>query len=240
MRSTTAGIIAALALTACQPAEAPPAADEPAAEIDLTDDMTKVSYAIGVDMANSLKRGEIETNVDALNAGIRDTLGDGEPLMSEEDVATTLREFRTSQREAAAERRRTEGESNEAEGAAFLEENGQREGVTTTESGLQYEVLETGDGGAKPGPTDRVTVNYRGTLIDGEEFDSSYSRGEPASFRVNGVIRGWTEALQLMSVGDKYKLFIPGDLAYGPRGSGAKIGPNAVLVFEVELLEIDG
>ena len=128
-------------------------------------------------------------------------------------------------------------ERNIAEGQAYLAENGQREGVVITESGLQYEVLTQGDG-PRPSATQQVSVNYRGTLIDGTEFDSSYERGEPATFPVNRVIGGWTEALQLMSVGSKYRLVIPSNLAYGERGSGPTIGPNATLIFEVELLAI--
>ena len=133
--------------------------------------------------------------------------------------------------------RESQGETNTVEGAAFLEANKMQDGVMTTASGLQYMVIEKGDG-PKPSASDRVTVHYRGTLIDGSEFDSSYSRGQPATFPVSGVIPGWVEGLQLMNVGGKYKFFIPSELAYGERGAGQRIGPNAVLIFEVELLEI--
>jgi len=132
-----------------------------------------------------------------------------------------------------------QGAKNKQEGELFLAENGKREGVRTTASGLQYQVLREGTG-AKPAATDRVKVDYRGTLLDGTEFDSSYARGRPAEFALNGVIKGWTEGLQLMPAGSKYKFFIPAALAYGERGSGQRIGPNATLVFEVELLEILG
>ena len=179
----------------------------------------------------------IELDLDVMIAGLRDGYA-GESDLTEAEIMTTLRAFGTKQREAQMARREAEGETNATEGAAFLATNAEREEVQVTESGLQYEVLTEGDG-ASPGPTDRVTVHYRGTLIDGTEFDSSYSRNEPTSFRVNGVIRGWTEALQMMNVGSKYKLYIPGDLAYGTRGSGDKIGPNSVLIFEVELLGIE-
>ncbi|MBW2412326.1 MAG: FKBP-type peptidyl-prolyl cis-trans isomerase, partial [Deltaproteobacteria bacterium] len=129
-------------------------------------------------------------------------------------------------------------EKNRADGEAFLAANKNKEGVVTTASGLQYKVLKKGDG-PKPQNNDRVSVHYRGTLLDGTEFDSSYKRGKPATFQVNGVIRGWTEALQLMNVGSKYQLFIPSDLAYGTRGAGRKIGPNSTLIFDVELLGIE-
>ncbi|MGH9569716.1 MAG: FKBP-type peptidyl-prolyl cis-trans isomerase, partial [Candidatus Angelobacter sp.] len=129
--------------------------------------------------------------------------------------------------------------ANKKEGEAFLAANKTKEGVITTPSGLQYKVLKQGTG-PKPTTTDKVVCNYKGTLINGKEFDSSYKRGEPATFPVNGVIKGWTEALQLMPVGSKYQLFIPADLAYGERGAGADIGPDATLIFEVELLSIEG
>jgi len=147
---------------------------------------------------------------------------------------------RAKQEEAAAAQQAelaAAGEKNKVDGEAFLAANAQKDGVVVTDTGLQYKVITAGDG-AKPQATDTVTVHYRGTLIDGTEFDSSYSRGEPATFPVQGVISGWVEALQLMSVGDKYELTIPSDLAYGPAGTGGDIGPNATLIFEVELLEI--
>lgn len=237
---TFATLIALLALSACEPAaseDAPATVAGPAAAVDMEDEAQKTSYALGADIGNKFNSQEIEVDLDAMIAGLRDGYG-GEMKMSEEDIATTLRAFGAAQREAQMARRASQGEANEAEGAAFLATNAERPEVSVTESGLQYEVLTEGDG-ATPTATDRVTVHYKGTLIDGTEFDSSYGRGEPTSFRVNGVIRGWTEALQMMQVGDKYKLYIPGDLAYGPRGSGDKIGPNAVLVFEVELLAVE-
>ena len=234
-----APVLALLALGACQPP--PPPAPAPSstetATVDLTNEDVKTAYALGADIGNKFQAQEIEVDLDAMIKGLRDGYA-GNSEMSEEDIMSTLRAFGTRQREAAMERRASQGEANKTEGEAFLAENAGREGVQTTESGLQYEVLEEGSG-ASPGPTDRVTVHYRGTLIDGTEFDSSYNRGEPTSFRVNGVISGWTEALQMMKVGSKYKLFIPGDLAYGERGSGDKIGPNAVLIFEVELLNVE-
>jgi len=143
------------------------------------------------------------------------------------------------QAEARALAQKAADEKNKADGVKFLTENGKKKGVTTTKSGLQYEVLKQGVG-AKPKATDKVTVNYRGTLIDGTEFDSSYKRGQPVTFPLNGVIKGWTEGVQLMNVGSKYKFVLPSKLAYGARGTGPKIGPNSVLVFDVELINIGG
>jgi len=137
-----------------------------------------------------------------------------------------------------AEERQAKGAANEAAGKAFLAENGKKDGVITTASGLQYEVLKMGDG-AKPKATDKVKVHYRGTLLDGTEFDSSYKRGQPISFPLNGVIKGWTEGVQLMPVGSKFKFYVPSDLAYGANGAGATIAPNSTLIFEVELLAIE-
>ncbi len=235
-----APLVALLAISAC---EQPASADAQTTEattvtaVNMEDEAQKTSYALGADIGNKFNAQEIEVDMDAMIAGLRDGYV-GDMKMTEEEIGTTLRAFGAAQREAQMARRASAGEANEAEGAAFLATNAERTEVSVTESGLQYEVLTEGDG-ATPSATDRVTVHYKGMLIDGTEFDSSYGRGEPTSFRVNGVIGGWTEALQIMQVGDKYKLFIPGDLAYGPRGSGDKIGPNAVLVFEVELLAVE-
>jgi FKBP-type peptidyl-prolyl cis-trans isomerase len=176
-------------------------------------------------------------DVDAFAAGLRDAMTNSPQRLTDEEIQEEMIAFQqriNEEREATTE---ALAQANAAQAAAFLLENGSREGVVTTESGLQYEVLEEGDG-ATPGPDDTVQVHYRGTLIDGSEFDSSYARGEPVSFGVGQVIAGWTEALQLMKVGSKYKLFIPSDLAYGPGGAGDRIGPNAALLFEVELLDI--
>jgi FKBP-type peptidyl-prolyl cis-trans isomerase len=229
-------LLATLALSACEPAP-PPAPPEPA--LDMANDLHKNSYAIGYDMGRSMKRQEAEIDLNAITKGLEAGYSGEGAMLTDDEVDAALRAFRLAARERASERRRTEGDANRTAGETYLTQNRTRPEVTVTESGLQYEVLTRGEGTASPTATDSVTVHYKGTLIDGTEFDSSYSRGEPATFRVNGVIRGWTEALQLMHVGDKFKLHIPGDLAYGPRGSGAKIGPNAVLVFEVELLGIN-
>jgi FKBP-type peptidyl-prolyl cis-trans isomerase len=195
------------------------------------------SYAVGVDFGNNLKRTGVEFDIPSLMMGVSDVLEDREPQLTNEEIGQVLQELSTQMQQAQQQQVGEVSQRNTAEGQAYLAENGQRDGVTTTESGLQYEVITQGNG-ARPAATDQVSVNYRGTLIDGTEFDSSYERGEPATFPVNRVIGGWTEALQLMPVGSKYRLVIPSNLAYGERGSGANIGPNATLIFEVELLGI--
>ena len=198
----------------------------------------KLSYAIGVDMGTSLKKNAIDVDTDLLFKGIKDALTDSKQLLTEQELRETIQ---TAQKELQAkqqEKMKTLGEKNKKEGEAFLAANKKKKGVKTLPSGLQYKVITEGKG-KMPKATDTVTVNYKGTLIDGTEFDSSYKRNEPATFPVNGVIKGWTEALQLMKEGSKWELFIPADLAYGERGTmGGPIGPNAVLIFEVELLKI--
>lgn len=203
----------------------------------LTSTSQKASYAIGLDVGASLQRFQDEIDLPLLIQGLTDQLTDREKLLTPEEANAVLQEFATLMQQQSMEERDELMEKNMAEGQAFLAENSTKEGVVTTASGLQYLVLTEGDG-AMPAATDRVTVHYRGTLLDETVFDSSYDRGEPATFPVNGVIPGWTEALQLMKVGGKYRLFIPPDLAYGEQGAGADIGPNATLVFEVELLAI--
>jgi FKBP-type peptidyl-prolyl cis-trans isomerase FklB len=201
----------------------------------------KISYAIGMNAGNSirssLKNVDINVDVDALTKGVKDSAGGGPTLINEEQAREILMAFQSEMRTKQTEKRKEQGEKNKKEGEEFLAKNKSEPGVTTLPSGLQYTVITEGKGDMAKA-TDTVTVNYRGTLIDGAEFDSSYKRGQPATFRVTGVIKGWTEALQLMKTGSKWKLFIPADLAYGERGSGQQIGPNAVLIFEVELLSI--
>jgi len=207
------------------------------AGLQLDNDNAKLSYAVGMDIGMSLKSLKTDLDRAALEAAINDRLDGSKLKLSEEDAGKAKQAFFKKQAEARASEQKAAGEKNKADGAAFLADNGKKKGVTTTKSGLQYEVLKQGDG-AKPKATDKVTVNYRGTLIDGTEFDSSYKRGQPVTFPLNGVIKGWTEGVQLMSVGSKYKFVLPSDLAYGPRGAGPKIGPDSVLVFEVELISI--
>ncbi|HEY5647497.1 MAG TPA: FKBP-type peptidyl-prolyl cis-trans isomerase [Pseudomonadales bacterium] len=196
-------------------------------------DAKKASYSIGYSMAANLRR-EFGDDLDlaALKAGLEDQLSGASSRVSEADANAAFQAL-IATRQAAAE---VAAQENVAAGAAFLAENGKREGVITLPSGLQYEVLVAAEG-AKPGPADQVTTHYRGTLIDGTQFDSSYDRGQPATFPLNGVIAGWTEALQLMAPGAKWRLYIPPELAYGSRAQGPIPG-NSTLIFDVELLEI--
>jgi FKBP-type peptidyl-prolyl cis-trans isomerase FkpA/FKBP-type peptidyl-prolyl cis-trans isomerase FklB len=241
MRTRTTTIIAAVALSmlaACSQQGDKDEAKQPAqAALQLQSKQAKLGYAIGMDIGMSLKSLNADLDRAALLAAINDRLDGGKLKLTEEEADKVKQAFFKQQAEKRAAEQKAAAEKNKSEGAAFLAENGKKKGVTTTKSGLQYEVLKQGDG-AKPKATDKVTVNYRGTLIDGTEFDSSYKRGQPVAFPLNGVIKGWTEGLQLMNVGSKYRFVLPADLAYGSRGAGPKIGPDSVLVFEVELLGI--
>jgi FKBP-type peptidyl-prolyl cis-trans isomerase FklB len=203
----------------------------------LKDTKDKVSYSIGLDIGTTFKKQKMELNGDALAAGVKDALNNAKPLLSDEEVRQVMTTFSKEMTEKTAMANKEAAGKNTTEGEKFLTDNKNKPGVKTTASGLQYKVLKEGSG-SPPKETDTVVVNYRGTLIDGTEFDSSYKRGEPATFPVNRVIKGWTEALQLMKPGSKYQLFIPANLAYGERGAGGDIGPNAALVFEVELLNV--
>ena len=201
----------------------------------------KRSYAIGADIGKKvgaqLKSQSVELDPAMVARGMRDALSGAKPAMTDEEVRTTLTELRTQLQQKQATLTKEASEKNKQVGDAFLTANKGKEGVTTLPSGLQYKILKEGDG-KKPAASDTVVCNYRGTLIDGTEFDSSNKHGGPATFPVSGVIKGWTEALQLMSVGSKWQLFIPADLAYGDRGAGGNIGPGATLIFEVELVSI--
>ncbi len=204
----------------------------------------QLSYSLGYDMANNFKRSEIDVDPAILMQGMKDAQA-GKQQMTEDEMRTALMEaqqqYRKKQQEVMAkqqEERKAQGEKNKKEGEAFLAENAKKPGITVLPSGLQYKMLTEGTG-KSPKETDKVTVNYRGTLIDGTEFDSSYKRGEPASFALNQVIKGWTEGVQLMKAGGKIQLFVPADLGYGERGAGPQIGPNATLIFEVELISVD-
>ena len=204
----------------------------------------KISYSIGVnignDIARSFERQGVEVDPILLSKGILHALADTEKLLSQEEMTQLLNEFQQEMRAkmaAQTEKKSQSGDVNKKAGEDYLAANRKREGVVSLPSGLQYEVVTAGSG-KSPAATDTVVVHYKGTLIDGKEFDSSYKRGQPATFPVNGVIKGWTEALQLMTEGSKWKLFIPADLAYGSRGAGSDIGPNSALVFEVELIEV--
>jgi len=200
-------------------------------------DAQKLGYIIGMDIGASLKQQGSDLDLEALFDAVRTTYAGGTPELTPEEAAT-IREAFIAQRRAAAEvERQSLASTNAAEGEKFLLENRTKEGIQVTQSGLQYQVLEMGDG-PKPAATDKVKVHYRGTLLNGEEFDSSYARGEPISFALDQVIAGWTEGVQLMPVGSKFMFFIPPDLAYGPAGGGP-IGPSATLIFQVELLGIE-
>jgi FKBP-type peptidyl-prolyl cis-trans isomerase FklB len=198
----------------------------------------KVSYTIGWDIGSNIKRQQADVDINTLIKGLKDAMAGAKPLLTEEEMREAMMKFQTEMQEKQAKLHSEAAEKNKKEGAAFLEENKKKKDVKTTKSGLQYKVITQGKG-KKPGLEDTVTVNYSGTLIDGTEFDSSYKRGEPATFPVQGVIPGMTEALQMMREGSKYELYIPSDLAYGERGAGGLIGPNAALIFTVELISIN-
>jgi FKBP-type peptidyl-prolyl cis-trans isomerase FklB len=200
-------------------------------EKKLTDDLQKFSYAIGMSIsANLLQSGVKTINAEAFKTAINDVFTGKQPAINPEEANGIIEAF-------LAQAKSGEGQANLEEGKAFLAENAKKEEVTELPSGLQYEVLQTGDG-ESPSASDQVKCHYHGTLINGNVFDSSVQRGEAATFPVNGVIKGWVEALQLMSVGSKWRLYIPSELAYGANGAGNSIGPNATLIFDVELLEI--
>lgn len=203
----------------------------------LKDQKEKISYIIGMDIGTNFKRQSIDIDPDILGRGIKDGLSGAKPLLSEQEAKEVLAAFEKVMKGKQEESRKAIGEKNKKEGEVFLAENKAKEGVKTAPSGLQYKVIKPGTG-KKPQATDTVTVNYRGTLVDGTEFDSSYRRGKPATFPVSGVIPGWTEALQLMEEGAKWQIIIPSKLAYGEQGAGQMIGPNATLIFEVELISI--
>jgi FKBP-type peptidyl-prolyl cis-trans isomerase FklB len=203
-------------------------------KIQLKDQKDKVSYSIGLDIGFTFQKQKLEVNLDPLIAGIKDAINN-KPQLTPEQAREVLTAFQKDMVVKQEQVNKEAGAKNAAIGQKFLADNKTKEGVKTTASGLQYKVMKEGSG-AMPKTTDTVTVNYRGTLIDGTEFDSSYKRGEPITFPVTGVIPGWTEALQLMKMGSKYQLFIPANLAYGAQGAGQVIGPNSTLIFDVELL----
>lgn len=199
-------------------------------------DKAKVGYAVGCSIGTNVKNITDYMDVASLRAGIQDQIK-GKPKLDEAAMHKALDELTAKQQAGAEKLRATQGAKNKEEGAAFLTANKQKTGVKVTASGLQYEVVKLG-AGPKPKPNNTVRVHYTGTLIDGTKFDSSVDRGQPAEFPVTGVIKGWVEGLQLMPVGSKFHFVIPSDLAYGPNGAGGQIGPDAVLIFDVELLKI--
>lgn len=202
-----------------------------ASTTQLKDQKDKVSYSIGLNIGFSMAKENVDVNPDALSAGVRDALA-GKPQMNEQQVKETMTAFEKDLQDKLT----AKGKEAATAGEKFLADNKSKPGVKTTSSGLQYKVIKEGNG-PQPKATDSVTVNYRGTFIDGTEFDSSYKRGEPISFPLSGVIAGWTEGVQLMKVGSKYQFFVPSNLAYGPNGRPG-IPPNSTLVFEVELLDV--
>ena len=212
-----------------EPVEARPALPKP--------DMKDVSYCFGLSIGTEMKRNEVKINADEFAAGLRDGLDGQKPRFTREQMQKILMAFDQDLRARARERFERQRVENQKKGDAFLAKNKTAAGVKTLASGLQYKVLKAGVG-KQPKLTDSVSVHYRGTLIDGTEFDSSHKRGQPAEFRVNGVIPGFSEALTLMNEGAKWQVFIPSQLAYGERGGGPLIGPNAVLIFELELIKV--
>jgi FKBP-type peptidyl-prolyl cis-trans isomerase FklB len=223
-------------------------ATKPRTALTLKTQKDKTSYAVGMNVGKglgaNLRQGSVDVDQAILLRGLKDALAGGKTLLTDDEAKAILTQLQTEMRARQQEKMKVEqekmkavAENNKKEGDEFLAANKVKDGVVLLPSGLQYKVLTEGTG-PKPAATDTVTCNYRGTLIDGTEFDSSYKRGQPLSIQVNGVIKGWTEALQLMPVGSKWQLFIPSDLGYGDRGSGPVIGPGATLIFEVELLSI--
>ncbi len=201
----------------------------------------KFSYALGMNIGTNLegqlKKQSVEVDWDLVAQGLKESTSGGKTRLTEDEAKAVLTEVQTEIQKQQQAKAKEAGEKNKTEGEAFLAANKDKEGVVTLRSGLQYKVLKAGDG-PKPAAADSVKCNYRGTLLNGTEFDSSYKRGQPATFGVSQVIKGWTEALQLMPVGSKWQLFIPSSLAYGERGAGGEIGPNSTLIFEVELISI--
>ena len=204
--------------------------------LPLVTEKDKQSYAIGLNVGKSLHRDSVDVEPKFVLQGLEDALADGKVLLTDDEIKTVMTDLQNQVRQQQEAKRLAAVETNKKEGAAFLAANATKPGVITLPSGLQYKIMVAGTG-PKPTADDQVVCNYRGTLLDNTEFDSSYKRGQPATFGVTGVIKGWTEALQLMPVGSKWQLFIPSDLAYGERGKGP-IEPNATLIFEVELLSI--
>ena len=236
MRTSLFMSVIMLAVTTAVSAQEKPAAKKPGTPA-LKTTIEQASYAIGVDIGKNLKGAGVEVNANLVAKGIMDALAGGKLLLSDAEMRTAITALQremTTQREA---KQAIAAEKNATEGKVFLAANKKKAGVKTTKSGLQYRVIKAGKG-ASPKATDQVKTHYEGRLINGKVFDSSYKRGEPATFPVNGVIKGWTEALQLMKVGSQWELYVPSELGYGPRGTGADIGPNSTLIFKVELLEV--
>ncbi len=214
------------------------ASNTSSADQQFTSESAKRSYALGMDIGNSLKDLPMDIDLDQLTQGVRDVVGQGPTKISQDELQTVMQGVVSDMQAAQQQEQDKEAQANMKAGQEFLAENKKKDGVKTLEDGLQYKIIEKGDG-PQPDANDSVTVSYTGKLIDGTVFDSSEERGKPVTFPVNAVIPGWTEALQMMHAGGEYKLFIPPDLAYGERGAGAKIGPNETLIFDVTLVSVD-
>jgi len=221
----------AAALAVFLPATAALAADK---DLDLSSTKAKISYAIGFQVGHSLKSDGLDVDPAVVAAAIGDVLAGAEPRVTAEQMQQAMEDFEKERADAQV----AMGEENKKKGAAYLAKHAKEKGVVTTKSGLEYKVVEAGKG-KKPTPEDKVTVHYRGTLLSGEEFDSSYARGEPATFPIHGVIKGWQEVLPMMKEGAKWEVAIPSDLAYGDRGTGHGIAPGETLLFTIELLKVN-
>jgi FKBP-type peptidyl-prolyl cis-trans isomerase FklB len=240
--------VAVLFVSSCEKTESQkpkPSAKKEITQADLKTENDKISYSIGFSMGSRFKMDELDLNFEIFQQGIKDGFTASKQILSEEEIKKTMMGFqqkmmakKQAEHIKEMEERKNQGEANKEKGTAFLEGNKIKEGIVTLESGLQYKILKPGTG-ASPKATDTVKCNYKGTTIDGKEFDSSYKRGEPATFALNRVIKGWTEGLQLMKEGGKWQFFIPSELAYGEKGAGENIGPNEVLIFDIELLGIE-
>lgn len=223
-------LVAGLGVVSCQ--------DTKVSKSDFKTQKDSVSYSIGADIGKNLKMNDLDVELKMLYMGMRDAMLDSVTVLTEEEMQDCMVRYQTELMAKKDEKNQVIGKTNKEAGEKFLADNAKKEGVVTLPSGLQYKVITKGNG-ASPKATDKVTTHYRGSLIDGTVFDESYQRGEPIEFPVNGVIAGWTEVLQLMKVGDKWEVYIPSNLAYGDRGAGAAIGPNATLIFTIELLKVN-
>ena len=236
-KPTVATAQAAPSTAAKTPTAKPRAANTARTPLPLKTQKDKFSYAMGMNLGMNMKKQNVAIDPAIMARGLRDALSGTKPQLTEDEARAAITQMQQEMQKKVTDKMQQEAAVNKKEGDAFLSANKAKPGVVTTASGLQYKIITAGTG-AKPATTDTVVCNYRGTLINGKEFDSSYKRKEPATFAVSGVIKGWTEALQLMPAGSKWQLFIPSDLAYGDRGAGADIGPGTTLIFEVELMSI--
>jgi FKBP-type peptidyl-prolyl cis-trans isomerase FklB len=224
---------------AAKPAQGTAAKKAGAAPLVLKTPKDKASYAIGMNIGRSLHKDAADIDPNIVLRGVKDALAGGKMLLTDDEAKAAIASIQADMRKKQEAQMAVSGDANKKEGEAFLAANKTKDGVVTLPSGLQYKILKEGTG-PKPSANDSVVCNYKGTLLDNTEFDSSYKRGQPATFPVGQVIKGWTEALQLMPVGSKWQVFVPSELGYGPRGAGGAIGPNATLIFEIELLSIQG